>query len=83
MGRRLGIPALLLLALGLGACGQSSQATSERRQNGGGPLARTTGRPAVRVTTAVAEARPIQRSVETVGSVLAWEEVVAKSQGPS
>jgi RND family efflux transporter MFP subunit len=70
-------------ALGLGlaagllaACGQPSQATSERRP---GPAA-AAGRPAIRVTTAVTEARPVQRSVETTGSLLAWEEVVARSQ---
>jgi RND family efflux transporter MFP subunit len=64
----------LALPLGLGACGQSSQAKTERRD---GPAAE---RPAIRVTSAMVEARPVQRTVETVGSLLAWEEVVAKSQ---
>jgi RND family efflux transporter MFP subunit len=74
MGRLAGLVAVLLLAVA--GCGQSSQATSERRAPPGAP----SERPPIRVTTAVAEARAVQRSVETVGSVLAWEEVVAKSQ---
>ena len=74
MNRHAGLVAVLLLALA--GCGQSSQATSERRA----PPGAAAERPAIRVTTAVAEARAVQRSVETVGSVLAWEEVVAKSQ---
>ncbi len=74
MDRPAGLVAVLLLALA--GCGQSSQATSERRA----PSGAAAERPAIRVTTAVAEARAVQRSVETVGSVLAWEEVVAKSQ---
>lgn len=74
MDRHAGLVAVLLLALA--GCGQSSQATSERRA----PSGAAAERPAIRVTTAVAEARAVQRSVETVGSVLAWEEVVAKSQ---
>jgi RND family efflux transporter MFP subunit len=67
---------LLTLALLLAACGQSSQARSERREAAGG----TAERPALRVSTATVEARAVQRSVETVGSLLAWDEVVAKSQ---
>jgi RND family efflux transporter MFP subunit len=63
-----------LLSVGLAACGQSSQATTERRE----PAAAE--RPALRVTTAAVETRPVQRSVETVGSLLAWEEVTARSQ---
>jgi RND family efflux transporter MFP subunit len=34
----------------------------------------------LRITTAVAEGRSVQRSVDTVGSLLAWEEAVARSQ---
>jgi membrane fusion protein (multidrug efflux system) len=68
----LGLAALLLLA----GCGQSSQATAERRE----PPAAAPERPAIRVTTAVAEGRAVQRSVDTVGSLLAWDEVVAKTQ---
>lgn len=34
----------------------------------------------LRVTTAVVEGRTVQRSVDTVGSLLAWEEAVARSQ---
>ncbi len=74
--RSAGLAALGLLALALGACGESSQARSRRADPGepGAP------RPALRVTTAVAETRTVQRGVDTVGSLLAWEEVVAKSQ---
>jgi membrane fusion protein (multidrug efflux system) len=67
-----GLAAVLLLA----GCGQSSQAKTERRET---PAA-APDRPAIRVTTAVAEGRAVQRSVETVGSLLAWDEVVAKTQ---
>lgn len=74
--RRLALAWLLLLGtLALAACGPSSQAGSERRPTPGAPEP-----PPIRITTAVAEARVVQRSVETVGSLLAWEEVVAKSQ---
>jgi len=82
MGGHAAITVLLLLALGLGACGQSSQAKPERRENGSRPPGRALDRPAVRITTAVVEARAVQRSVETVGSLLAWEEVAA-ADGPS
>jgi RND family efflux transporter MFP subunit len=71
-GALVGLAALLALA----GCGQSSQATPDRRE---APAA-AAERPAVRVTTAVVEGRPVQRSVETVGSLLAWDEVVAKTQ---
>ncbi len=57
-------------------CGQSSQAKPERRETPAAPPER----PTLRITTAVAEARAVQRSVDTVGSLLAWEEVIAKSQ---
>ncbi len=67
---------LLLLPLALAGCGQSSQAKPERRETPAAPPER----PTLRITTAVAEARAVQRSVDTVGSLLAWEEVIAKSQ---
>jgi len=66
----------LLAALALGACGESSQAKTDRREVA---AAQPERRP-IRVTTAVVEGRAVQRSVETVGSLLAWDEVVAKSQ---
>jgi membrane fusion protein (multidrug efflux system) len=71
-GALLGLAALLALS----GCGQPTQATSERRET----PAPAAERPAIRVTTAVAEGRSVQRSVETVGSLLAWDEVVAKTQ---
>jgi membrane fusion protein (multidrug efflux system) len=76
MRRGAGLLTLALVALALGACGQPSQATTERREVAAAPA----DRPAIRVTTATVEARAVQRSVDTVGSLLAWEEVVAKSQ---
>ncbi len=67
---------LAFLPLALAACGQSSQAGPEGRA---APAGAPEPAP-IRITTAVVEARPIQRSVETIGSLLPWEEVVAKSQ---
>jgi RND family efflux transporter MFP subunit len=66
----------LVTALGLGACGQSSQAGPESRPGPG----TVPERPPIRITTATVEARPVQRSVDTLGSLLAWDEVIAKSQ---
>ncbi len=69
--------ALLLAALSLVVgCGPSSQAAPGER----GTPGTAAERPPVRITAAVAEGRAVQRSVETVGSLLAWEEVLAKSQ---
>lgn len=67
---------MLLAALALAGCGQSSQARSEGRA----PAGAAPERPPIRITTAAAEGRAVQRSVETLGSLLAWDEVVAKSQ---
>lgn len=64
----------LLLALLLAACGQS-QAQDPKKK---GP-AEIKPFP---VTVAKVEARPVQRSVETIGSLLAWEEVQVKSELP-
>jgi RND family efflux transporter MFP subunit len=58
--------------LGLAACGASTQAEA--------PAAPAGERPALRVTTAVAAGRTVQRSVETVGSFQAWDEGLAKTQ---
>jgi RND family efflux transporter MFP subunit len=56
--------------------------TAQAPGRSGGP---GTGSPAadpppLRITTAAVEGRTVQRSVETVGSLLAWEEVVARSR---
>lgn len=63
--------ALLLLALLLAACGQS-QAQDPKK-----PAPEVKSFP---VTVAKAEARSVQRSVETIGSLLAWHEVQVKSE---
>jgi len=64
--------ALLLLALLLAACGQS-QAQDPAKKAGG-------ERKPLPVTVARVEGRAVQRSVETVGSLLAWEELQVKSE---
>lgn len=65
---------VLLLALLFTACGQS-QAQDPKKK---GP-AELKPFP---VTVARVEARSVQRSVETIGSLLAWEEVQVKSEQP-
>jgi multidrug efflux pump subunit AcrA (membrane-fusion protein) len=51
-----------------------------RAPGAGKPGASAPAPPPLRITTAVVEGRPVQRSVDTVGSLLAWEEAVARSQ---
>ena len=69
------------VAIGLALLGPRSR--GRRPAPPGGP-ARGNGAggapAALRVTTAVVEGRPVQRSVDTVGSLLAWEEAIARSQ---
>jgi membrane fusion protein (multidrug efflux system) len=77
---------LLSLLLALPACSR----TEAQAPAGGAPAARPAGKPeaaaaapAVRpiaITTGVAETRAVQRAVETSGSVLAAEEVQARSE---
>jgi multidrug efflux pump subunit AcrA (membrane-fusion protein) len=69
------VPVALLLALLLTACGQS-QAQDPKRK---GPAAEP--KP-FSVTAGKVEARSVQRSVETIGSLLAWEEVPVKPEQP-
>lgn len=64
----------LLLALLFTACGQSQAQDPKKR--GAAEL-----KP-FPVTVARVEARAVQRSVETIGSLLAWEEVQVKSELP-
>jgi multidrug efflux pump subunit AcrA (membrane-fusion protein) len=62
------------LAVAVGAPAQP------RAPGAGRPGAGAPAPPPLRITTAVVEGRPVQRSVDTVGSLLAWEEAVARSQ---
>jgi RND family efflux transporter MFP subunit len=69
------------VALGLALLGCALGAAAQPRPAGPTRGTGATGEPApLRVTTAVVEGRPVQRSVDTVGSLLAWEEVIARSQ---
>jgi RND family efflux transporter MFP subunit len=70
--RRLALAALLLVTV---AC-ERSQADSAK------PAAPAPSIKPVPVTTARAETRAVQRSVETVGSLTAWEESQVKSEVP-
>jgi HlyD family secretion protein len=63
--------ALLGLLLTLGAQAQPGAPKGGAAPAGPAPL---------RVTTALVEGRTVERSVDTVGSLLAWEEAVARSQ---
>jgi RND family efflux transporter MFP subunit len=65
---------LALLGLALGAGAQPRPASPARGSGASGDPA------PLRVTTAVVESRPVQRSVDTVGSLLAWEEAIARAQ---
>jgi membrane fusion protein (multidrug efflux system) len=64
---------LLSLALALGAPAQP------RAPGGGRPGAGAPEPAPLRITTGVVEGRSVQRTVDTVGSLLAWEESVARS----
>jgi RND family efflux transporter MFP subunit len=66
--------AVALLPLAVAAGAQPRPAGPAR----GGPAGPEPA--ALRVTTAVVESRTVQRSVDTVGSLLAWEEAVVRSQ---
>jgi multidrug efflux pump subunit AcrA (membrane-fusion protein) len=66
--------ALLGLCLALGA---AAQPRAPGPAKGGAAPAEPAP---LRVTTALVEGRTVQRSVDTVGSLLAWEEAVARSQ---
>lgn len=65
------VTALLLLALLVAACGRSQAQDPKKKANELKPFA---------VTVATVEARSVQRSVETIGSLLAWEESEVKAE---
>ncbi len=64
----------------LSACG--SQAEAPKPAEGAKPGAGPPAVKAVPITTARAETRSLQRNVETVGSLLAWEEAQVRSEVP-
>ena len=68
------LAALFLVALAAGACSRSQ---AEAPAKPGGPAA---GPRAIPITVGRAETRTVQRAVETSGSLLAWEEVLAKAE---
>jgi RND family efflux transporter MFP subunit len=81
--------ALPLLVLALAACGQSQAEGPKKPDNAGKPLAADAARPdsapevkPIPVTTARSESRPVQRMVETSGSLLAWEDVILNTAVP-
>jgi RND family efflux transporter MFP subunit len=81
MAPRVGV-CLLILMLTACACNRSQ---AEAPAKSGNPGGKTSGPavPALRaipVTVGRAESRAVQRAVETSGSLLAWEEVQAKSE---
>lgn len=70
-------------ARGQGAAGPAAAVSSAQRPAGSGGPSGGPGTGAMRaipITTGRAEARAVQRSVETSGSLLAWDEVLAKSE---
>ncbi len=69
----------LALGLAAGACGKSDAQSTRATPAGQTPAAAVKPVP---ITTARTEARPVQRSVETIGSVLAWEDVQVKTEQP-
>ncbi|MBI2525874.1 MAG: efflux RND transporter periplasmic adaptor subunit [Candidatus Rokubacteria bacterium] len=75
---RLGAPLL--------CCGLLLAALTGAGRSGAQPPVRPQGAPGAAkplpVTVARAEARPVQRSVETVGSLLPWQDVVVKTEQP-
>jgi RND family efflux transporter MFP subunit len=76
MSARSRVLALALLALAAGACGKSDAQAPQSQ--GGAPGAIKP----VPITVARAEAREVQRSVETIGSLLAWDDVQVKTEQP-
>ena len=67
---------VVAIALALAGCNRSqAEAPASPKRESATPAIR-----AVPITVGHAESRPVQRTVETSGSLLAWEEVVAKSE---
>lgn len=74
--------AVLVLALALTALGGCNRSQADAQA---GSKPRAAAAPAIRaipITVGRAEARTVQRAVETSGSLQAWEEVLVKSEQP-
>jgi RND family efflux transporter MFP subunit len=77
MGPRAGAGwSLALLLLGFGACGRSDA------QQSPSPRPVPAAIKPLPITVARAEAREVQRAVETIGSVVAWDDVQVKTEQP-
>jgi RND family efflux transporter MFP subunit len=75
--RFLALSGWLLVVCAVAACGKSDAQQAQKK-----PQAATSAIKPVPITTARAEARDVQRAVETIGSVLAWEDVQVRSEQP-
>ena len=76
MPRRLAVLALVALAFGPVTACSKSDAQAPAPPKGAAAI-----KP-LPITVARAESRPVQRTVETVGSVVAWQETVVKTEQP-
>ena len=76
----------VVLAFTSSACNRSQAEAPKKRADAPAVTAKASGAApegrAIGITTGQAEARTVQRAVETSGSLLAWEEVQAKSEQP-
>lgn len=76
MPRRLAVLALVALVFGAVTACSKSDAQAPASPKGAAAI-----KP-LPITVARAESRPVQRTVETVGSVVAWQETVVKTEQP-
>src|SRR5262245_5343530 len=75
-----GALALALLLVGAGACGKSDAQSVPAQKDA--PKGAAGAIKPLPITVAKAESREVQRSVETVGSLLAWDDVQVKTEQP-
>src|SRR5262245_60221360 len=72
--------ALAMLLGALGACGKSDAQSAPPQKDG--PKVPAAAIKPLPITVAKAETREVQRSVETVGSLLAWDDAQVKTEQP-